>query len=193
MQQAFQPADFLLPTNTDTLDRWPCIACDQYTSQRAYWERAEQYVGEAPSTLRMIIPECWLGKSETRIPAVQQAMRRYLAEGVLDTAVSGGYILTERTTPSGRRLGLVGAVDLEQYDFDEAVHPAIQPTELTVVERLPPRVAVRRGAPLETGHVMLLANDPGRTLIEPLYAARARLRCVYDVELMDLSNKLLVE
>ena len=184
MDLAFRPADFLLPTNINTLDRWPCIACDQYTSQSEYWERAERFVGEAPSTLRMIIPECWLSEAETRIPAVQQTMRQYLADGVLRTDVSGGYILTERTTPSGRRLGLVGAVDLEQYDFDESVHPAIQPTELTVVERLPPRVAVRRGAPLETGHVMLLANDPMRTLIEPLYAARARLRCVYDVELM---------
>ena len=184
MELAFQPTDFLLPANTDELDRWPCIACDQYTSQRDYWERAERFVGEAPSTLRMIIPECWLSEAETRIPAVQQTMRDYLAAGILQTAVRGGYILTERTTPSGRRLGLVGAVDLEQYDFDEAVHPAIQPTELTVVERLPPRVAVRRGAPLETGHVMLLANDPMRTLIEPLYTVRSRLHCVYDVELM---------
>ena len=184
MELAFQPTELLLPKNNTEIDRWPCIACDQYTSQPDYWERAERFVGEAPSTLRMIIPECWLGEAETRIPAVQQTMRDYLAAGILETAVRGGYVLTERTTPSGKRLGLVGAVDLEQYDFDEAVHPAIQPTELTVVERLPPRVAVRRGAPLETGHVMLLANDPMRTLIEPLYAARARLRCVYDVELM---------
>ena len=184
MELAFQPTDFLLPANTDELDRWPCIACDQYTSQRDYWERAERFVGEAPSTLRMIIPECWLSEAETRIPQVQQTMRDYLAAGILQTAVRGGYILTERTTPSGKRLGLVGAVDLEQYDFDEAVHPAIQPTELTVVERLPPRVAVRRGAPLETGHFMLLANAPLRTLIEPLYAVRSRLQCVYDVELM---------
>ena len=184
MELAFQPTELLLPKNNTEIDRWPCIACDQYTSQPDYWERAERFVGEAPSTLRMIIPECWLGEAETRIPAVQQTMRDYLAAGILETAVRGGYVLTERTTPSGKRLGLVGAVDLEQYDFDEAVHPAIQPTELTVVERLPPRVAVRRGAPIETGHVMLLANDPMRTLIEPLYAARERLACVYDIELM---------
>lgn len=184
MELAFQPTDLLLPADDTKIDRWPCIACDQYTSQPDYWERAERMVGEAPSTLRLIIPECWLGEAAQRVPAIQRTMRRYLTDGVLKTAVKGGYILTERTTPSGKRLGLVGAVDLEQYDFDEAVHPAIQPTELTVVERLPPRVAVRRGATIETGHVMLLANDPGRTLIEPLYAERERLQCVYDVELM---------
>ncbi len=175
--------EVLLPTAGVDMRTWAVVACDQYTSEPAYWTAVEQMVEHSPSTLHMTLPEIYLHQSEARIPAIHAAMRAYEQQGVLAPAVHG-FVLVERTTATGRRLGLVTGVDLEQYDFTPGAQSLIRPTEGTILSRIPPRVRIRSGAPLETTHVMLLVDDPGRTLIEPLYAQRQALRPLYDTPLM---------
>ena len=179
-----RPARILLPAPGVKHETWACIACDQYTSEPAYWEKAYACAGDAPSALRLILPEVNLRESEKLIPGIHAAMARYLEEGLLVPAVDPGFILCERTVPSGTRLGLVCTVDLEQYSFEKGSLPLVRPTEQTIASRLPPRLVIRRGAPVELTHIMILIDDPDRTVLEPLQAKKDALRKLYDFDLM---------
>ncbi len=179
-----RPGTFLLPGPEADLARWPVVACDQYTSQPEYWEKAAAFVGGAPSTLSLILPECQLAESGTLVPEIHGNMRRYLNEGIFSRQVSG-FILIRRTIRTGDRWGLLVCVDLEQYDYAADSASAVRPTEGTIAARIPPRLAIRKGAPLELSHILLLADDPGQTLIEPLAARASALPLLYDTDLME--------
>lgn len=181
---AVRSADILLPAKGISPKKWAVVAVDQYTSQPEYWREVENLVGGAPSTLRLTLPEIYLKESDMRIPEMQRNMRAYLADGALERAVTDGYMLVERTTACGARLGLVACLDLEQYDYAVGSRSLIRATEGTVIERVPPRVRIRRGAALELPHVLMLLDDPACSLIEPLYAQRDQLEPAYDFELM---------
>ncbi len=183
MNTALKKARILLPTHDVDLSKWAVVACDQFTSQPSYWNRVAEIVGDAPSTLKLTLPEAMLSESAQRIPMIQAAMRDYLYGGALEEAVDG-FVLVERTTPSGVRPGLVVALDLEQYDYSDHSKSLIRATEGTVASRVPARAAIRSGALLEVPHVMMLIDDPHRTVIEPLYAQRDRLSKLYDFDLM---------
>ena len=182
----FRPADILLPQNCD-YDKWAVVACDQYTSQPEYWQRVEERVGSAPSALRLILPEsCLDGPNvETDIVDVNNTMTRYLREGYF-RELPQCLIYVERRLDNLRlRRGLVGMVDLEQYDYEPGSPALVRATEGTVLSRIPPRVAVRKNAPLELPHVMLLADDPDKTVIEPVAARKGELERLYDFDLME--------
>lgn len=182
----FKPADILLPRDCD-MTLWSVVACDQYTSRPEYWQRVENRVGRAPSTLRMILPEsCLEGPSvETDIMEINNTMSRYLREGRFQE-YPDALIYIERTLDSGKtRRGLIGAVDLEQYDYEPGSASAVRATEGTVMSRIPPRVAVRKNAPIELPHVMLLVDDPHRMIIEPLSARTGEMEQLYDFDLME--------
>ncbi len=181
----FVPADILLPSADTPLDPWASIAVDQFTSQPEYWQRAEELAKDRPSTLHIVLPEAYLGtpQEEQRLHDIRDTMENYRIR-VLTRQVHG-YVYVERTQMDGSvRQGLVGAVDLEAYDYTPGSRPAIRPSESTVVERIPPRLKVRRGALLETPHVMMLADDAGKTLIEPVGLHKEELPLLYDGELM---------
>ena len=185
MQNCFVPADILLPGAATPLDPWACIAVDQFTSQPEYWQKAEELAKGNPSTLHIVLPEAYLGtpQEESRLAAIRAAMQDY-RDNLLTRCVHG-YVYVERTQMDGTiRQGLVGAVDLEQYSFKKGSKPAIRPSESTVVARIPPRLKIRRGAQLETPHVMMLADDEACTLIEPIAAHKAELPLLYDGALM---------
>ena len=179
-----RPAQILLPASGVRPETWACIACDQYTSEPEYWEKAFAAAGDSPSAIRLILPEYNLKNSDTLIPRIHGAMADYLAKGLLSPAVDPGFILCERTIASGARLGLVCAVDLEQYSFEKGSLPLVRPTEQTITDRLPPRLKIRRGAPVELTHIMILIDDPDRTVLEPLRNKKASLRKLYDFDLM---------
>ena len=187
-----KPDDIYLPAEGIDLRRWAVVACDQYTSQPEYWRRVEAYVGARPSTLHIVQPEIDLERAGARIPAVHRAMREYLSNGTLVRAVRNGFTLTERTTASGARLGLVAAVDLEEYDFTPGSGAMIRATEGTIRERIPPRLRIREGAPLECPHVMLLLDDPAHTVIEPLHVRLRETAPLCDFELMENGGRLRV-
>lgn len=179
--RVFTPADILLPC-VDDMTKWSCIACDQFTAEPEYWREAERIVGSEPSTLRLMLPEAWLGvrdsAAETR--KIYAAMKDYVNRGIFRT-VEDSFIYVERTLPSGAvRRGLVGKLDLECYDWAPGSATPVRATEGTVESRLPARVEVRRGATLEMPHIMVFIDDPENAVI-PSAAGGEEL---YDFELM---------
>ena len=190
MTNALRTAEILLPRAGVDLSKWAVVACDQFTAQPEYWRAVEAIVGDAPSAVRVTLPEAWLSESAARIPAIHATMREYLEGGVWQAAVSNGFILTERTTESGVRPGLLVCLDLDQYDFNRGSQSLIRPTEGTVIARVPPRARIRAGAPVELPHVMMMIDDPTDTVIGPLAARRDSLRALYDFELMQRGGHL---
>ena len=187
----FYPADILLPKDAE-MEKWAVVACDQFTSQPEYWERVEKTVGDAPSTLRLILPEAKLNDPnvDQHIDDINAAMAEYLKRDVFKT-LTDSLIYIERSQSDGKiRHGLIGMVDLDQYDFTPGSGALIRATEGTVLERIPPRVRVRKDAPIELPHVMLLIDDPDKTVIEPLTAAADGMEKVYDFELMESGGHL---
>lgn len=177
------PGELLIPGRHISPEKWACVACDQYTSQPEYWEEAARIVGGEPSCLKLVVPECWLNEADARIPQIHREMAASLENGVLEAGDGPCMMLVERTTGSGKRLGLVALVDLEEYDFT-GKKSLIRPTEETITARLPARMAVRRGALMELAHVMLLIDDPLCTVIEPVYERWQNDMTAYDFELM---------
>ena len=187
----FRAADILMPKTGD-LEKWAVVACDQYTSQPEYWARVDALVGDAPSTLRMILPEAWMNaeKNDENIAAINRKMEEYLSGDVF-TLLKDSYVYVERTLLDGRvRRGLVGMVDLEAYDWRKGSTTPIRATEGTVAERLPLRVRIRENAPLELPHILMLANDPADDLLSPLAAFAAENKPLYAVDLMEQSGHL---
>ncbi len=180
---AFSPADILLPAGAD-MRKWAVIACDQFTSEPEYWQEAEEIVGDAPSALRLVLPEAGLKAAgvEERIAGINAAMDSYLAEGLFKE-YKDTLIYLERTQSDGKvRHGVIGKIDLECYDYTPGSKSLIRATEGTVLERIPPRVRVRENASLELPHVMLLIDDPSDSVLGPLKG-----RCsdvLYDFDLM---------
>ena len=149
----FGPAHILLPGENIPLEKWGCVACDQFTSDRSYWEKAEWAAAGSPSALNLILPEVYLEDEDVprKIETIHATMDEY-TQSVLTRAVDG-FIYVERTEQSGRvRQGLVGRVDLEAYSYRRGEKCTVRPSECTVESRIPPRMAVRRGARLETPH-----------------------------------------
>lgn len=180
----FYPANILLPKNID-MEKWAVVACDQFTSQPEYWEAVEEFVGDAPSTLRLILPEARLNNPEVEkeIAGINETMQQYLNENLFET-LGDSLIYMERVQSDGRiRHGLIGRIDLEQYDFTPGSGALIRATEGTVLTRIPPRVKVRKDAPIELPHVMLLIDDPEGTAIEPLTKASDTMEKLYDFTL----------
>jgi hypothetical protein len=180
----FRLPRLLLPRPGIDLRKWAVIACDQYTSEPAYWRRVAEEVGDAPSTLHLIYPEVYLEAPDkpARIEAIQRAMRRYLAENLF--VEHAGAVYVERRLGSRVRRGLMLELDLECYDYSAQSTSLIRPTEGTMVERLAPRIAVRSGAELELPHILVLVDDAEGTVIEPLAASRDALAPLYETELM---------
>lgn len=182
MQACFLPADILLPDAAADVEKWAVVACDQFTSQMEYWQKAAQIVGDAPSTLNIVYPEVYLAEGDARIERIRRAMADYMQRGVLQTRVKNGFVFVRRVTESGELLGLVGKLDLEQYDFTPGTSAPVRATEGTILSRIPPRVRIRQGAPIESPHVMMLVDDAAMRLIEPL--AQMDLPKLYDTQLM---------
>lgn len=177
--------DILLPCAED-MGAWSVIACDQFTSEPEYWAAAEARAAEKPSTLSLMLPEAWLhtARADGADGRIADTMRRYLAEGVFQT-VPDSFIYVERTLSDGRvRRGLVAALDLEQYDFTGTRRTSVRSTEGTVEERLPPRVNIRRSAPLEMPHTLLLMDDRTDSVLSLAEKAKDTLEKVYDFDLM---------
>lgn len=174
----------LLPAPELDLRRWAVIACDQYTSNQEYWQNLDREIAGHPSTLKLIFPEVYLEEqgADARITAINRAMESYLEEGLLVEQPPGFVLVDRKTSEVPSRKGLVVALDLEQYDYRKGASSLIRATEGTILDRLPPRIRVRENAPIELPHIMVLIDDPGKTVIEPLFNSNPTP--LYDVELL---------
>ncbi|MBQ9985019.1 MAG: DUF1015 domain-containing protein [Oscillospiraceae bacterium] len=191
-KRVFAPGDILLPKAGTDMTKWSVVACDQYTSEPEYWSAVSELVGGAPSTLHIIFPEIYLedGDGDARIENINANMKKYIESGLF-AASRTKYIYVERTQRNGKiRRGLMGVVDLEEYEYMPGSQSKIRATEGTVLERIPPRVKIRKNANLEIPHIMLLIDDAEKSVIEPLDAAKGTLELAYDFKLMQDSGSI---
>ena len=180
----FSSFDVLLP-KAEFMNKWPVVACDQFTSQPEYWAELDKQIADAPSALRCILPEVELKScSEDRYDNIRSTMQTYLNNGIFNTYTDSFVYVERRLLDGSIRPGIVGVIDLDEYDFNSDAVSAIRATEKTVVERIPPRMKVRRGAPIELSHVLLLCDDEKCSIIEPLKDIKEGLIPAYDMELM---------
>lgn len=179
----FYPADILLPKKD--FEKWAVVACDQYTGESEYWEDVENIVGDTPSALRLTLPEIYLsGDVDSRIEKINKSMTEYIENGIFNE-YKNAFIYLERTLYDGKvRHGIIGKVDLTAYDYNKGAKSLIRATEGTIMERIPPRVKIRENAPLELPHIMILIDDPEKTVIEPIAEKKHKLEKLYDFELM---------
>ena len=176
----FKAADILLPDSVD-MEKWSVVACDQYTAQPEYWKRVEEFVKDKPSTLNIVYPEAFLSEGDGRIEKINQKMQEYLDKKIF-AKLANSLVYVERTLNSGKiRRGIIGAVDLECYDFSKGSKSEIRATEGTILERIPPRVKIRENAPLELPHVILLMNDESDSVIGKV----AKEKLIYEFDLME--------
>lgn len=179
----------LFPKEGINLQKFAVIACDQYSAQEEYWDAVRDFIGSAPSSLQLMMPEAWLGKEPSHENAVPEHMRRYLADGTL-REIGRGMMFLHRGTTTGVRRGLLLSLDLERYDFAPDSSSLIRATEKTIQERLPARVAIRSKAPLEMPHIMVLLDDRENRLMGALDQIAAGRAPFYDFSLMMDSGSL---
>ena len=185
MNIPFKRGNILLPKNTD-MTKWSVVACDQYTSEPEYWNDVEKIVGDAPSTLKLTLPEIYLEDENIseRIAKINSNMKALLDEDFFNE-YKDSMIYLERTQSDGKiREGLIGVVDLEAYSYEKGAETPIRATEKTVIERIPPRVKIRENAPLELPHIMILIDDDKKQIIENLKNKVSEDDIVYDFDLM---------
>ncbi len=176
----FDKTDIYLPDSVN-MEKWSVVACDQYSSQPEYWERVAKFVGDSPSTLNIVYPEAFLSEGDSRIDKINDKMREYVDQKIF-AKIPQSLVYVERTMNSGKiRRGIVGAIDLECYDYSKGSKSAIRTTEGTILERIPPRVKIRENAPLELPHAILLINDPQDNVIGKI----VKERLLYDFDLME--------
>lgn len=180
----FYPGDILLPKD-DFVD-WAVVACDQFTSQPEYWQQVEQQVEGHPSTYGMVFPEAYLDTVDfdTKIASINQTMQTYWEDGVF-AEYPDSMVYVERTLKNGKvRRGVVGLLDLEQYDFNQGSTSLVRATEGTILDRLPPRIRIRENALLESPHIMVLIDDEQKNIIEPFGEVAKERELLYDFDLM---------
>lgn len=183
MTKLIKEAEILLP-NVEDMTAFACVACDQFTSQPKYWEELEKLTENKPSALNLIFPEIYLTKKgDEKIEEINATMKEYLDKGIYKS-VGNGYILTIRSTPfTKRRIGLIAALNLDEYSFKKGEKPLIRATEATIEERIPSRVKIRQNASIELPHIMMLIDDDKKEIIEGLYENREKYEKVYDFDL----------
>lgn len=182
-KNCFFPADILVPQGN--LNKWSVIACDQYTSEPEYWEKVKEITEGEPSALNIILPECYLKEDNSgSIKTINENMNKYLEEGIFKE-YRNAMVYIERVQCDGKlRCGVLGCIDLEQYSYEQKTNAPVRATEQTVISRIPPRVEIRRDAPLELPHIMLLIDDPDMTVIAPLDKKTEGEKPLYDFDLM---------
>lgn len=176
--------EILIPAKSIDMTKWAVVACDQFTSEKEYWEELEKYVADSPSTLELTFPEIYLRENnEPRIEKINQRMREYLSKDYFQNLGECMVLVNRSTCEHERRLGIMLNVDLEDYDFTPLAPAMIRATEGTIIERIPPRVAIRKDAPIEFPHIMLLYDDREELIAENLFKNKDKLQKIYDFDL----------
>ncbi len=179
-----QVPEVLLPAKEIDYTKWAIVACDQYTSQPEYWKKAQAIIGDSPSTFWMMLPEAFLGtdQEESHQSRINAHMSEYIDDGVLQPVT--GLIYIERTLGDKKRKGLITALDLEEYSFKKGTKSMVRASEGTIIDRLPPRIKIRKKALLEMPHILVLIDDPDMQVVEPLSSKKSDLSPLYNFDLM---------
>ncbi|MBE6598056.1 MAG: DUF1015 domain-containing protein [Ruminococcaceae bacterium] len=185
----FKSAKILLPKEGTDLVKWAVVACDQFTSEPAYWAKCEEIIGDAPSAYNFILPEAYLETEKEALHGkkITESMNAF---SEADMKPFDGILYIERTLPGGTvRHGMVGKIDLEAYDYSVGSTSPVRATEATVLERIPPRCKVRSEAVVELPHILILIDDK-QNIIGGLGAKKSSLSPLYDFELMQGGGRI---
>lgn len=183
--------DILIPKRGTDLSKWAVVACDQFTSQEDYWKKASQLVEKEPSALNIIFPECYLGKDDaSRIEKINANMKKYVENNLFDEYPESLFLVKRECANGTVRWGIMLALDLDKYSWEKGSKTLIRATEGTILSRIPPRKAIRKDAPLELPHIMVLISDEKKSVIEPLAASTGSFRMAYNTPLMAGGGKL---
>ena len=190
MKLPLKKTNLLIPNENIDLTKWTVIACDQYTSNQEYWDNVEKIVGDNPSTLRLTLPEIYLEKEDEqeRINKINNTMKEYLSTNVLKEYKDTMFYIERILANNKVRKGLIGVIDLEEYDFKEGSTSLIRATEKTIIERIPPRIKIRENASLELPHIMLLIDNEEKDIIDDIDSSK--LDKIYDFDLMNDSGHI---
>lgn len=188
MKKYLYEADILMP-KTD-LSKWSVIACDQYTSDEAYWNRVETTVGDNPSALNLVLPEIYLEESEQRIKNINNTMKKYLDDGIFEVKPLSMIYVVRKFKNDKTRHGIVGMINLEDYDYNKGSKSLTRATEETVIERIPPRVEIRKDALIELPHILLFIDDPDNKVIGKVQNLSDNLEVAYDFKLMENAGEI---
>lgn len=189
--RGIRPADILLP-RVESMERWSVVACDQFTENADYWRRVDDYVGGAPSTLRMILPEAEIGRGDVgeRIGRIEETMEKYVREGIFEEHRDAMFYVERGQSGGLRRRGVVCMLDLMEYDYSPESGSLIRATEKTVEERIPPRVAIRSGALLELPHIVVFIDDDKKRVIDALSRGKSGMKKLYGFDLMENGGRI---
>jgi len=179
----FTPADILISKNVG--EKWAVIACDQYTSEKEYWEDVEKITDGYYSSYNLILPECYLEKDNTaKIEKINSCMDKYIKDGAFNE-YKDSFVFVKRTQSDGKiRTGIIGKIDLCDYDYHAGTTAKIRATEKTVVSRIPARVEIRKNAPLELPHILILIDDKENKVLGEVERESKSLETLYDFDLM---------
>ncbi len=180
----------LIPDESIDRTKWSVIACDQYTSEPEYWKNLRESIGDSPSTLDLIFPEVYLesGRDEKITKRIHKSMSEYLKKNIFIPRGPGIIMLDRKTPHTESRKGVVTALDLEKYDYTKGADTLIRASEGTILDRLPPRIKIRKDAPLELPHIVMLIDDPEEKVIEPLF--ERDYEKIYDFDLINRSGHI---
>lgn len=182
MKKYLYSANILLPKNN--FEKWSVIACDQYTSDHRYWKDVEQTVGDTPSTLHLVLPEIYLNETEQRVEKINRTMNDYLSNGVFSLEEDCMVYIEREIAGGAVRKGVLGLIDLADYEYESGSKTLTRATEQTVASRIPPRVAIRRDAPIEFPHVLIFIDDPNDSVMNTVSHKKSELKCLYCFDLM---------
>lgn len=192
MKTAFSSANILLPKSDINIDKWSVIACDQFTYNNQYWNDVNNIVGDEKSTINLILPEIYLNNDNCNqlIENINTNMKNYLENDTFNQ-YEDSFIYVERIqSDNKKRCGIIGKIDLEQYDYHKGSTSQIRATESTVIERIPPRLKVRKNASIELTHIMILIDDEKKSVIEPISEKKSSLKKIYSANLMKNSGHI---
>ncbi len=188
MKKYLYPANILLPKSN--FEKWSVIACDQYTSDKKYWNEVESVVGDTPSTFRLILPEIYLNETEKRVEEINSTMNKYLNSDVFSTEENCMVYIEREITGGAIRKGILGLLDLEDYKYESGSKTLTRATEQTVASRIPPRVKIRKDAPIEFPHVLIFIDDPNDTVMNTVSDKKGTLKKLYNFSLMQNGGKI---
>ncbi len=188
MKKYLYPANILLPKSN--FEKWSVIACDQYTSDKKYWNEVESVVGDTPSTFRLILPEIYLNETEKRVEEINSTMNKYLNSDVFSTEENCMVYIEREITGGAIRKGILGLLDLEDYKYESGSKTLTRATEQTVASRIPPRVKIRKDAPIEFPHVLIFIDDPNDTVMNTVSDKKGTLKELYNFSLMQNGGKI---
>ncbi len=173
-----------LPNKHLDFTKWAVISCEQFANDEEYWETVKNYVSGSPTTYELILPEISFKSDwETKIKEINKNILNYYQAGMFEDAGPCIVLVNRSTKNHPKRLGLVMTVDLEKFSTIPTNQAPIKASEGSFVDRVPPRVEMRKDSIMELSNIVLLYDDRKIHIANNLYERREELDKLYEFNL----------